>query len=83
LFETYNARAEEMAQTISQEMGAPIDLVRSAQVGASAAHLKSTIRALKFFNFEHPLGDHALDNIILHEAIGVCALITPWNWPMN
>jgi len=83
LFETYKARAEEMAQTISQEMGAPIDLARSAQVGAGAAHLKNTIRALKSFNFEHPLGDHAPDNIILHEPVGVCALITPWNWPMN
>ncbi|MCK0164473.1 aldehyde dehydrogenase family protein [Marinobacter sp. S6332] len=83
LFETYKARAEEMAQTISREMGAPIDLARSAQVGAGAAHLKNTIRALKSFEFEHPLGEHAPDNIILHEPVGVCALITPWNWPMN
>ncbi|MGO1658458.1 MAG: aldehyde dehydrogenase family protein [Marinobacter sp.] len=83
LFETYKARADEMAQTISQEMGAPIDLAKSAQVGAGAANLKNTIRALKSFTFEHPLGDHAPDNIILHEPMGVCALITPWNWPMN
>src|SRR5690554_7582001 len=83
LFETYKARAEEMAQTISREMGAPIDLARSSQVGAGAAHLKNTIRALKSFKFEHPLGEHAPDNIILHEPVGVCALITPWNWPMN
>ena len=81
--EGYQARLEEIAQAISQEMGAPIDLARSAQVGAGALHLKNTIRALKSFNFEHPLGDHAPDNIILHEAVGVCALITPWNWPMN
>lgn len=83
LLETYQARAEEMAQTISKEMGAPIDLARRAQVGAGAAHLKNTIRALKSFSFEHALGDHAPDNIILHEPVGVCALITPWNWPMN
>ena len=83
LFETYKARADEMAQTISQEMGAPIDLAKTAQVGAGAAHLKNTIRALKSFDFEHPLGDHAPDNIIVHEPVGVCALITPWNWPMN
>ncbi len=83
LLETYKTRAEEMAQAISREMGAPIDLARSAQVGAGAAHLKDTIRTLKAFNFEHPLSDRAPDNIILHEPVGVCALITPWNWPMN
>nr|WP_180323133.1 aldehyde dehydrogenase family protein [Marinobacter adhaerens] len=83
LFETYKARADEMAQTISQEMGAPIDLAKTAQVGAGAANLKNTIRALKSYNFEHPLGEHAPDNIILHEPVGVSALITPWNWPMN
>ncbi|MDN6319092.1 MAG: aldehyde dehydrogenase family protein [Marinobacter sp.] len=83
LFETYKARADEMAQTISQEMGAPIDLAKTAQVGAGAANLKNTIRALKSFTFEHTLGEHAPDNIILHEPVGVCALITPWNWPMN
>lgn len=83
LFETYKTRADEMAQIISQEMGAPIDLAKTAQVGAGAANLKNTIRALKSFTFEHPLGEHAPDNIILHEPVGVCALITPWNWPMN
>lgn len=83
LFETYKARADEMAQTISQEMGAPIDLAKTAQVGAGAANLKNTIRALKSYNFEHPLGEHAPDNLILHEPVGVSALITPWNWPMN
>lgn len=83
LFEIYKERAEEMARTISQEMGAPIALAKTAQVGAGAANLKNTIRALKSFSFEHPLGDHAPDNIILHEPVGVCALITPWNWPMN
>ncbi|AKO54388.1 aldehyde dehydrogenase [Marinobacter psychrophilus] len=83
LLETYSARAEEMAQTISKEMGAPINLARTAQVGAGATHLKNTIRALKTFNFEHALGDHAPENRIMHEPVGVCALITPWNWPMN
>ncbi|OEY66998.1 aldehyde dehydrogenase family protein [Marinobacter sp. X15-166B] len=83
LLEIYTERAEEMAQTISQEMGAPINLARTAQVGAGATHLKNTIRALKAFEFEHPLGDHAPDNLIIHEPVGVCALITPWNWPMN
>lgn len=83
LLEAYKARSEEMADVISKEMGAPINLAKTAQVGAGAAHLKNTIRALKSYNFEHALGDHAPDNMILHEAVGVCALITPWNWPMN
>lgn len=83
LMESYQARADEMADVISKEMGAPIALAQTAQVGAGAAHLKNTIRALKSFKFEHALGDHAPDNMILHEPVGVCALITPWNWPMN
>ncbi len=83
LLEAYNARSEEMAQLISQEMGAPIELARSAQASSGASHLKNTIRAAKAFAFEHPLGDHAPGDMIFHEPVGVCALITPWNWPMN
>jgi len=83
LMENYKARADEMANLISQEMGAPIALAQTAQVGAGAGHLKNTIRAAKAFQFEHPLGDHAPNDLILHEAVGVCALITPWTWPMN
>ena len=83
LFEIYNARSAEMAEAISMEMGAPIALAQTAQVGAGAGHIKSIIRALKAFEFEQPLGPHAPDNAILYEPVGVCALITPWNWPMN
>ena len=83
LMESYKARAEDMAQAISQEMGAPIALARTAQVGAGAGHLKNTIRALKAFAFERPLGDHTPGDMIFYEPVGVCALITPWNWPMN
>ncbi|MEM9683132.1 MAG: aldehyde dehydrogenase family protein [Pseudomonadota bacterium] len=83
ILEVYTARSEEMAQTISQEMGAPIALARTAQVGAGSGHLKNIIAAVKDFEFEHPLGDHAPDTMILHDPVGVCALITPWNWPMN
>lgn len=83
LMELYKAGAEDMAQAISQEMGAPIALARTAQVGAGAGHLKNTIRALKTFEFERPLGDHAPGDMIFYEPVGVCALITPWNWPMN
>jgi len=83
LLEIYKARSDEMAEAISTEMGAPMALASTAQVGAGAGHIKSIIRALKEFEFERPLGDHAPDNAILYEAVGVCALITPWNWPMN
>jgi len=83
LLEVYTARSEEMAQAISLEMGAPIDLARQAQVGAGAGHMKNFIRAAKDFEFIRPLGDHAPNDRIVHEPIGVCALITPWNWPMN
>ncbi|MBL6841287.1 MAG: aldehyde dehydrogenase family protein [Pelagibacterales bacterium] len=83
LMEVYKSRAEEMAQAISVEMGAPIALAKTAQVGAGAGHLKNTIRTAKGFAFERPLGDHAPGDMILYEPVGVCALITPWNWPMN
>ena len=83
LMEVYKGQAEDMAQAISSEMGAPIALARTAQVGAGAGHLKNTIRTAKGFAFERPLGDHAPCDMILYEPVGVCALITPWNWPMN
>jgi aldehyde dehydrogenase (NAD+) len=83
LMEVYKGQAEDMAQAISFEMGAPIALARTAQVGAGAGHLKNTIRTAKGFAFERPLGDHAPCDMILYEPVGVCALITPWNWPMN
>ena len=83
LMEIYKARASEMAAAISLEMGAPQDMSAAQQVGAGIGHLKSIIRALKAFEFERPLGPHSPDNIILYEPVGVCALITPWNWPMN
>jgi len=83
LMEVYKTRAEDMAQAISIEMGAPIALAKTAQVGAGAGHLKNTIRAAKAFVFERPLGDHTPGDMILNEPVGVCALITPWNWPMN
>ncbi|WP_298851844.1 aldehyde dehydrogenase family protein [uncultured Ruegeria sp.] len=83
LVDLYAARSEDLAQAMSLEMGAPIDLARSAQAGAGIYHLKNFIRAAKAFEFERPLGDHAPNDRIIHEAVGVAALITPWNWPMN
>ena len=83
LLEAYKARREDLAQAMSQEMGAPIDLARRNQFGAGAYHLEGFLEAAKAFQFEAPLGDHAPTDRIIHEAVGVAALITPWNWPMN
>ncbi|AUM75849.1 aldehyde dehydrogenase family protein [Paracoccus jeotgali] len=83
LTEIYKARSEEIAEAISLEMGAPIDMARSSQWGAGYGHLKNFIRAAKSFEFIAPLGDHAPNDRIIQEAVGVVAMITPWNWPMN
>ena len=64
-------------------MGAPKDFSTQLQAGTGASHIKSFIRYLKEFKFEKTLGEHAINQKILYEPKGVCALITPWNWPMN
>jgi len=83
LVDVYKTRGEDLAQAMTAEMGAPIDMARTQQVGAGMFHLKNFVRAAKAFQFEKPLGDHAPNDRIIHEAVGVAALITPWNWPMN
>ncbi len=83
LFAIYKERADDMAEAISTEMGAPVSLAKTAQVGVGAGHIKSFIRVLEEFEFQHPFSPHVPGTEILHEPVGVCALITPWNWPMN
>jgi len=83
LYEVYQSRVEDLAQAMSVEMGAPIEMSRTQQVGVGSTHLKEFIRVAKEFDFDSPLGDHAPNDIVLREAVGVTALITPWNWPMN
>ncbi len=83
LFAIYKERADDMAEAISMEMGAPVSLAKTAQVGAGAGHIKTFIRVLKEFDFQHPFSAHVPGTEILYEPAGVCALITPWNWPMN
>ena len=83
LAEIYQRRASEMGEAISLEMGAPIDMANTSQVGAGTWHLADAIRTLKNFEFERPLGKHAPNDVILMEPVGVVAMITPWNWPMN
>jgi aldehyde dehydrogenase (NAD+) len=79
ILEIYNERYEDIAQAVSQEMGAPITWAREAQVWAGQAHMEATIKALKDYEFEEKRGD----TMVVKEPIGVCALITPWNWPLN
>jgi aldehyde dehydrogenase (NAD+) len=79
----YYARKEELAQAISLEMGAPIDLARDDQAECLPWHLKNFITAFKTMQFIRPLGPHAPNDRIALEPIGVVGLITPWNWPMN
>lgn len=73
------ARGEELAQAISQEMGAPISFARTAQVGTGIGHFATARQILADFEFEHLRGK----TLISQEPIGVCGLITPWNWPLN
>ncbi|WP_375229678.1 aldehyde dehydrogenase family protein [Roseobacter sp. S98] len=80
LLEVYTARAGEMAQAISLEMGAPVELSNAQQVGAGTWHMNGFLKAFKDFSFER---DFTATEKTLLEPIGVCALITPWNWPMN
>jgi aldehyde dehydrogenase (NAD+) len=83
ILKVYETRADDLAVAISKEMGAPIDLSRQQQVTSGTWHIEGFLRAAKQFEWEHPLGDWAPGERILHQPIGVCALITPWNWPMN
>jgi len=80
LAEIYDARQEEMAQAMSAEMGAPISMSRQSQVGAGSWHIQGFLEAFEDFSFE---SDYTATEKTLKEPIGVCALITPWNWPMN
>jgi len=75
----YEKRSDELAQTISAEMGAPLWLSNVAQVTSGLSHFKDTLNVLKTFEFETAENEY----IIRKEPIGVIGMITPWNWPMN
>lgn len=83
LQKVYEARAEDMAQAISLEMGAPIELAREQQAAAGIGHISAFLAAAKDFEFEHAHDPDVPGSYIRNEPIGVAALITPWNWPMN
>jgi aldehyde dehydrogenase (NAD+) len=75
----YKAHYDEIAQAISIEMGAPITLSKGSQTRIGVGHISAMIDVLKTFKFEEMRGTVRL----IQEPVGVCALITPWNWPMN
>jgi aldehyde dehydrogenase (NAD+) len=75
----YKAHYDDIAQAISTEMGAPITLAKGSQTRIGVGHIKAMIDVLQTFKFEEMRGTTRL----VQEAVGVCALITPWNWPMN
>jgi len=79
IIEVYQSRVEDLAQTISREMGAPIWLSRAAQAPVGLRHLSEMVNVLGSFKFEELKGS----TLLRKEPIGVCGLITPWNWPMN
>ena len=77
--EIYKRRIDDVADAIQTEMGAPTSLARGAQAMVGLGHLKAAIRSLSNHEFEFTHGKF----LIRHEPIGVCGLITPWNWPVN
>jgi aldehyde dehydrogenase (NAD+) len=75
----YEMQAEALAQAVSTEMGAPISLARRAHVPAGLGHIDEMMRVLRAYEF-----DEVMDGVrVTREPVGVCALITPWNWPIN
>ncbi len=75
----YKKRFDDIASAIQSEMGAPVNLARGSQATVGLSHLKTAIRVLENHTFEFNHGSY----VVRHEPIGVCGLITPWNWPIN
>ena len=79
IIEVYQSRYDEVAETISSEMGAPLWLSKAAQAATGAGHFGTFMEVLKNYNFDEDKGTTRLRK----EPVGVCGLITPWNWPIN
>jgi aldehyde dehydrogenase (NAD+) len=75
----YEQRRDELAEAVTAEMGSPIRLSRDVQTANALSHFKEIVNVLKAYQFETLIGDA----MIYREPIGVCGLITPWNWPLN
>lgn len=79
IIKVFQSNMPRLAKAISDEMGAPMKLALNAQAGSGLGHFATTLAVLKDFEFEEQLGNTR----ITREPIGVCGLITPWNWPIN
>lgn len=79
VIEVYKRRMGEVAEAIQLEMGAPTKLAQAAQAPSGLGHFMVALNVLKDFEFEEQIGT----TMVVREPVGVCALITPWNWPMN
>ncbi len=79
ILDVFVRRSDEVAEAIMDEMGAPWGLAKYAQAASGTQHISASLEALKSYKFEEAIGS----TMIVKEAIGVCGLITPWNWPMN
>ena len=79
LVDAYKKRYQDIAEAISEEMGAPTKLAVEAQAGAGLGHLMQALEVLRNFDFEEGMEPHR----VFKEPIGVCGMITPWNWPVN
>ena len=79
IIDVYKARIPDFAHAISQEMGCPIGLATAAQAPTGLGHFAATLKALGDFAFEEQIGRAR----VVHEPLGVVAMITPWNWPLN
>ena len=79
IIEVYKSRIAEMGNLISLEVGAPVWMAQRAQATAGVGHFATARKVLADFEFEKEMGT----TLVVREPIGVCALITPWNWPLN
>ncbi len=79
IIEVYKTRIGDIADVVTAEMGAPAGLAKAAQAPSGLGHFMSTLAALKDYDFEEQIGTTS----VVSEPVGVCAFITPWNWPLN
>lgn len=79
IIEAYKARMADLAKATSEEMGAPIGFATAAQAPAGLGYFINTLKALREFRWEEQVGKAR----VVHEPVGVVAMITPWNWPLN
>lgn len=75
----YKKRYDDIAEAISDEMGAPMSFARQAQAAAGLGHLSEVLRVLRDYEFDEVVNE----TVVTREPVGVCGFITPWNWPLN